>query len=115
MFINLLIYFLNVVVLGYYMFIETSSPRKNGDTASLISPTIASGPKCFTFWYHMYGPHIDTLNIYTLSNKKKIVVWKKTGTQGNSWRSANITVGGASGFQVNKLVIAFLLQLIQSE
>lgn len=52
---------------GYYIYIETSFPRKPNDTARLISPTIkkpSSSFICMSFWYHMYGPHVDTLNIY---------------------------------------------------
>jgi hypothetical protein len=45
---------------GYYMFIESSSPRLENDTARLYSPVFtsqltASQPSCFIFWYHMYG------------------------------------------------------------
>ncbi|KAL0165340.1 hypothetical protein M9458_041093, partial [Cirrhinus mrigala] len=51
------------------MYIETSRPRKEGDTARLLSPTFNVAPKnpysitsppayCFSFYYHMYGKHI---------------------------------------------------------
>lgn len=51
------------------MYIETSRPRKEGDTARLMSPAFNVAPKnphgitnppeyCFTFYYHMYGKHI---------------------------------------------------------
>ena len=39
----------------YYIFIEASTPQKNGDRAGLISPVITR-PKqgaCFQFYYHM--------------------------------------------------------------
>ncbi|XP_057298293.1 MAM and LDL-receptor class A domain-containing protein 2-like isoform X2 [Hydractinia symbiolongicarpus] len=86
---------------GYYMFIEASSPRRQGDNAMLISPAISNGPKCFHFWYHMYGPHIDTLNIYTLSNSNmSAALWRKKGTQGNKWFLSNVTVGGSGSFQI---------------
>ncbi|CAH3189514.1 unnamed protein product, partial [Porites evermanni] len=41
---------------GYYMYIETSSPRRPGDKAMLASPKYSSARgKCLQFWYHMYG------------------------------------------------------------
>lgn len=84
------------------MFIESSSPRRQGDNAMLISPAISNGPKCFHFWYHMYGPHIDTLNIYTLSNSNmSATLWRKKGTQGNKWFLSNVTVGGSGSFQAS--------------
>ncbi len=54
---------------GFFMYIETSRPRKDGDTARLLSPTFSVTPKnpvsitsppvyCFSFYYHMYGKHI---------------------------------------------------------
>jgi len=50
---------------GYYMFIESSSPRMENDTARLYSPIYtsqlnASQPSCFIFWYHMYGSTTGT-------------------------------------------------------
>lgn len=57
---------------GFYMYIETSRPRLEGDKARLLSPTFNMNAKsflssssggnnptyCFTFYYHMYGKHI---------------------------------------------------------
>ena len=48
------------------MYIETSAPRRVGDTALLISemfqPTSSSG-RCIHFWYNMKGTTIDTLTV----------------------------------------------------
>ena len=41
---------------GYYIFIETSAPRKVGDKAWLKSGQVpATTGSCLTFWYNMYG------------------------------------------------------------
>lgn len=51
---------------GYYMYLEASTGNIN-DTARLVkktTPTQAS-TLCLTFWSHMYGDHIGTLNVYT--------------------------------------------------
>ncbi|PQV46975.1 MAM domain-containing protein meprin/A5/mu [Jejuia pallidilutea] len=48
----------------WYMFIETSSPRTNGDTANLESPCFnltAASAATFSFWYHIYGGNIGGL------------------------------------------------------
>ncbi|XP_008591714.1 PREDICTED: MAM domain-containing glycosylphosphatidylinositol anchor protein 2, partial [Galeopterus variegatus] len=53
---------------GFYMYIETSRPRLEGEKARLLSPVFSIAPKnpygptntayCFSFFYHMYGQHI---------------------------------------------------------
>ena len=47
------------------MYIETSSPRKPGDVARLVSQSFApsAGGSCISFWYNMYGQTIDTLKV----------------------------------------------------
>ena len=44
---------------------ETSRGSMN-DTAELIGPTTMASKSsvCVTFWSHMYGDHIGTLNLY---------------------------------------------------
>ena len=54
------------MLVGYYLYIETSAPRQYGDMASLLSskyirPTTGA---CVTFWYHMYGTNIGELNVF---------------------------------------------------
>ena len=47
------------------MYIETSAPRRPGDKAQLQSAQIMdTSTRCLSFWYHMYGPHINALNVY---------------------------------------------------
>lgn len=52
---------------GSFVFIDASTPRKLGDKAILrsqvFSRTAGSG-RCLTFWYHMAGSGIGTLNVY---------------------------------------------------
>lgn len=71
-----IIYFIS----GFYMFIETSDPRKQGDIARLISPSYTASPveSCLEFWYHMYGTDTGTLNVYKDSTNTR--VWTKSGT-----------------------------------
>ncbi|XP_066536221.1 MAM domain-containing glycosylphosphatidylinositol anchor protein 1 [Hoplias malabaricus] len=99
---------------GYYMYIETSRPRQKGDKARLLSPlynvTAARGPSgsgrvphCISFFYHMNGKHIGTLNV--LLRVKSIatvdsLVWTLSGHQGPNWRKASVMVYPSGPFQV---------------
>lgn len=80
------------------MYIETSSPRRPGDKAQLISPKInGASAMCMSFWYHMYGSHIKALNIYLSQNGTLgTAVWTRSGNQGNRWLQGNIQIPGGS-------------------
>ena len=87
---------------GYYFYIETSSPRRPGDRARLISPPLQGQYRqCINFYYHMYGPHVNILNVYlrrgntTLGNP----VWKRTGSQGNQWKLGQYQIPGGQTTQ----------------
>ncbi|XP_073232940.1 MAM domain-containing glycosylphosphatidylinositol anchor protein 2-like [Porites lutea] len=88
---------------GWYIFIETSWPRKPNDTAKLISANVpgssAGGGKCLSFWYHMYGAHINALRVYVRSGSKDTLLWSKTGTRGDKWLQATLTVNIRTYFQ----------------
>ncbi|KAK7912717.1 hypothetical protein WMY93_012928 [Mugilogobius chulae] len=99
---------------GYYMYIEASRPRVQGDKARLLSPlfnvTSVRGPKgsgrvpyCVSFYYHMKGKHIGTLNV--LLRVRSIasvdtVLWSKSGHQGPDWRKAFFDISPSGPFQI---------------
>ncbi|XP_071956926.1 MAM and LDL-receptor class A domain-containing protein 2-like [Antedon mediterranea] len=86
---------------GYYMYIETSSPRLPGENAQLSSLSIASGSKCFRFWYHMYGQHVDTLNVYIQAGPSlPSPTWSKTGAQGDIWLEGQVTISTSSSYLI---------------
>ena len=66
---------------GKYIFIEASSPRKVNDTAVIASPTVNSdGDYCLTFWYHMYGPDVNTLRVSSQPlSGSSFTVFEKSG------------------------------------
>ena len=80
---------------GYYVFIETSSPRRQGDKARLLSQQFngTNAGSCFTFWYHMYGFTIGTLNLYQVVGQTETLIWTLSGDKGNSWFSGQVPVG----------------------
>lgn len=107
----LLILLLPLWLGGYYVFIETSG-RTRGDKARLISPQVqasTTGNKCLTFWYNMYGQHVDTLNMFVqygldLPNS---ATWSLRGTQGNTWKQVSVTITATKVFNVSNLVSVF--------
>ena len=75
---------------GYYVYIETSSPRVPYDRASLKFKGVNRKTVCFSFYYHMYGVHVKALNLYNGGNK----IWNMKGDQGDSWKRAEVTITG---------------------
>ena len=64
------------------MYIEASSPRQPGDNAKLVIERLVRGIVCLKFFYHMYGSHMGTLNVFS-GNK---TIFTKSGDQGNVWK-----------------------------
>ena len=87
---------------GMYVYIESSSPRKTGDTARLESPWMR-GPQCMTFYYHMYGSTMSCVVIYIKSqatNRLK-AVWLRSRDQGKHWIQGKISINETSSYQVS--------------
>ena len=64
------------------MYIETSSPRRPGDKAKLVFSIPNNGKmSCLSFYYHMYGTSVGTLNVYNGNSK----VFNVSGQQSNDW------------------------------
>ncbi|KAM7173053.1 MAM domain-containing glycosylphosphatidylinositol anchor protein 1 [Macrochelys suwanniensis] len=90
---------------GYYMFIEASRPRVTGDKARLISPlyNITAKYFCVSFFYHMYGKHIGSLNLLVRSQNKRAIdtqVWSLSGNRGNDWQQAHVPINSPGPFQI---------------
>ncbi len=87
------------------MYIEASVGRPD-DVARILSPSIIGNgtvlTRCVKFYYHMYGPHINTLTVYTRSmGKYNPALWLRNGTQGPYWRYGEVQVKTADTYQVN--------------
>nr|XP_006006576.1 PREDICTED: MAM domain-containing glycosylphosphatidylinositol anchor protein 1 [Latimeria chalumnae] len=96
---------------GYFMFIEASRPRAIGDKARLISPQYNITSKapyyktayCISFYYHMYGKHIGSLNVLVRVRTTSTIdtqVWTLSGNQGNQWKQAFISINPSGPFQI---------------
>ena len=72
-------------MLGRYLFIETSYPRKPNDTARLLSTIFlpSNGTCTMRFFYHMFGDDIDTLSVWlktsTTASSVMQLLWSKKG------------------------------------
>ena len=88
---------------GYYIYFE-SSVGGHGFKAQLLSPVIAVPVRrstCLSFWYHMYGQHVNILNVYAKHGSALgSPVWTRTGTQGNQWLQAYVNVPSGTNMQV---------------
>ena len=72
---------------GYYMYIETSSPRVQGNLARLSTPVFTFiRASCITFFYHMYGATIGRLEV-TVDGQN---VFSESGNKSSSWLDASI-------------------------
>ena len=95
---------------GRYMYVEASSPRVAGDIARLISrpytqlETNGRSTECLTFYYHMFGDYMGTLNVYKVSGSEASgdnlgkPIWTKSGDQGNYWRIAQVLMTSTAVF-----------------
>ncbi|XP_020612540.1 MAM and LDL-receptor class A domain-containing protein 1-like [Orbicella faveolata] len=82
---------------GYYMYIETSSPRVEGDNAILVSPKLLfTGKKCLQFYYHMFGASMGKLNVFLNGAR----VFSACKDKGNKWLKAEIDVNLSGMYEV---------------
>lgn len=95
---------------GWYIYIETSFPRQPNDTARVISPRIkgngsSKAIRCVSFWYHMYGPHVDILRLYKKQGSSLgKPQWVRQGDQGNNWIQGEYTLEHVNDVQVSYIV-----------
>ena len=87
---------------GYYIYIETSSHNANS-SARIRSPAFStSSDTCVTFWYHMYGSHVNRLDMYVVAatSQQGKLMWTKSGNQGFKWLQAQVDIGTVTNAQV---------------
>ncbi|RMG67265.1 MAG: hypothetical protein D6722_13450, partial [Bacteroidetes bacterium] len=86
-----------------YMFTETSSGVL-GDQYSLLSPcidlTATSGPR-LSFWYHMFGGDMGTLEVFAVVNGQTTLLWSLSGQQqtaeSDPWLEAQADLAAFAG------------------
>ncbi|CAC5389526.1 unnamed protein product [Mytilus coruscus] len=88
---------------GYYAYTESRSGSKLNDESYLLSGLILPSPKqCMTFWYHMYGKHINTLKVFQRNseNDRYVELWSKSENQGNKWHFQSLTLQNIGSYQI---------------
>ena len=94
---------------GKYLYTEASGGSQ-GDISALVSPCIdlgqISGPG-LSFWYHMFGANMGTLEVDVVSDAGVSTIFSLSGQQQTSsteaWREAKINLTAFSG-QVVQLI-----------
>ncbi|KAK3725625.1 hypothetical protein RRG08_043042 [Elysia crispata] len=89
---------------GHFMFIEASA-KGRGSNAILYSPLYRGlNQQCLDFFYHMYGRHIGTLNVYAQASGDTMrVAWRAFGNQGDHWTNARLAIPrelARAGYQI---------------
>jgi len=84
---------------AYYMYIETSAPRKSGDKAVLRSdPVIMGASGEVEFYYNMYGSNIASLEVQVIdATGTSHSAWKESGNKGKAWHHAQVSLGSYAG------------------
>ncbi|CAG5126615.1 unnamed protein product, partial [Candidula unifasciata] len=91
---------------GFYIYLETSTGYP-GMKARLNSPLITPGAyQCFSFWYHMYGETVASLDVQLKgSNGTSVMIWQATGSHGDQWIQARIDIGDSTPSFANQIVL----------
>ncbi|XP_028404131.1 uncharacterized protein LOC114526809 [Dendronephthya gigantea] len=86
---------------GNYVYVE-SSHRQAGDKALLVSKSLQfTTRQCMRFYYNMYGENIGKLTLYLVpEGKGRLILFTKTGNQGENWHSADVTLDWKGKFQL---------------
>ena len=95
---------------GYYLYF-TSHGHQAGDTARLVTPQIPSGGdhlSCLSFWYHLYGEDLDTVNLNMIRDGVNNTLWTKFSTQGNIWKSAKVDIPSFVDAKIQVLIVIFI-------
>lgn len=93
---------------GSYIYIEASSPRVPGDSAILYSPLIDKSSLTnskLTFYSHMYGESIGTLEIDVSDDGGSTysTIYSKSGDQGDQWNFETVNLSGLSDTIIFKI------------
>jgi len=90
---------------GYYIYIEASAPRHQGDRAVLYSQVIiataTANHKCLSFWYNMHGANMGTLNVgMKMFDGSLVTRWTLSGDQGSVWKFGRVSINMPNPYKV---------------
>jgi len=87
---------------GFYYYTETSTPVNFGDVAFLESSCIdIAGTSAIdvSFWFHMWGAEIGTLELQGLEGGTWNTFWSLSGDQGDVWTQTTVNIPTNNGLQ----------------
>ena len=65
-----------------------------------------NSPWCMRFWFHMFGPLVGSLRVlirvHNMDTPSLRQVWTLSGSAGNAWFMAQVTVSSIHDFQVRR-------------
>jgi len=79
----------------YFEILIEAATGKINDTARLISKyEIPAAPSvnCLSFYYHMKGKNVESLNVYTRTILNETLVWTRKGNQGDVWINGRVNL-----------------------
>ncbi|KAK7462609.1 hypothetical protein BaRGS_00038362, partial [Batillaria attramentaria] len=94
---------------GHYLYIETSEPRVQNDTARLTSQVYENpdgSTHCLRFSYNMHGQQMGGMNVYVTPSTNQspqqtpTLVWNGTGDHGEQWKDVELEIAPSGDFQV---------------
>ncbi len=83
------------LISGYYIYIETSNTNRGDKACFSMNVDTTVDDLCLSFYYHMYGNQIGSLEVYTQTSagvKHNTSLFKLSGEQGNEWYFAQVNV-----------------------
>lgn len=89
---------------GSYFYTEASNPNFPAKRADLVGPCVdlaGLGTATLTFWYHMNGANMGTLNVDVWDGAAwTLGLWTLTGNQGANWQQAIVPLDAFVGGEV---------------
>nr|BAC16239.1 myosinase-II [Todarodes pacificus] len=83
---------------GFYIYVNAF--KNYNSVAKIQSPEITPGDHCFTFWYHMYGRDIGSLNVNLVNKGLSWTLKRLVGEQGNEWKQMKVHIQAPDGGKI---------------
>lgn len=100
--------FFFIFLLGNYLFMEASYPRRRGDSCVITSPPLFVYSACLRFYYFMMGIRVGSLVVYArYNNGGRKALWNVTGDKGDQWLQGEVTLSEKQEFKVGSVLHVF--------
>nr|QNH72391.1 toxin candidate TRINITY_DN30581_c0_g1_i1 [Pachycerianthus borealis] len=90
--------------IGYYLYLESSSPAKTGNKARIQSGWFpAVDNRCLQFAYHMFGASMGTLSVKSTDyvSFTETTLWTMSGDQQNEWHIAKVDISSPNQYFIS--------------